>query len=222
MEKATMPLIAFTSDAVSRLTGLSIRQIHYWDRTGFFAPEFADPNRRRPHGRVYSFVDLVGLRTISKLLDEHVTWPDLKRVRSLFRSKSNVEWAKRTFYLIEGKVYFTHEEALVAARPLGQSADPIILELGPIVDDLQRQVEALSVRTSDEIGHVTRDRLIMNGKDVIAGTRIPTSTIDWFYRNGYSLAEIKKEFPRLTHADLQAAIDHEAKRRQRDPRHAAG
>ena len=54
MEKATIPLIAFTSDTVSRFTDLSIRQLHYWDRTGFFVPSFADPNRRRPHSRVYS------------------------------------------------------------------------------------------------------------------------------------------------------------------------
>ena len=44
MEGARIPLIAFTTDTVSRLTKLSVRQIHYWDRTGFFVPSFADDN----------------------------------------------------------------------------------------------------------------------------------------------------------------------------------
>jgi uncharacterized protein (DUF433 family) len=217
MEKATIPLIAFTSDTVSRLTGLTVRQLHHWDRTRFFVPSFADPYRRRPHRRVYSFVDLVGLRTIADLRARGVSWPDLKRVRSYFREHgraSNTDWTERRFFVVGRNVYFTHDEAVSAARPLGQSAHPTILDLGPIVKDLERAVRELPVRTKDEIGRITSDRLIMDGKDIIAGTRIPTATIDWFYRHGYSLEEIREDFPRLTEADVEAAIAHEAKKRQ--------
>lgn len=215
MEKATIPLIAFTSDTVAKLTKLSIRQLHYWDRTEFFVPSFADPNRRRPHSRVYSFTDLVALRTIATLLERGATWPDLKRVRSAFQENPNADWASRRFYMVERRVYFTHEEAIVAARPLGQSVNPTMLELGPIVKDVKRAVQRLPQRPKEQIGEITRDRLIMGGQDIIAGTRIPTATIDWFHRNGYSLDEIKQEFPRLTDLDLERALMHEATKRVR-------
>ena len=214
MEKATFPLIAFTSDTVSRLTGLSIRQLHYWDRTGFFVPAFADSNRRRPHSRVYSFVDLVGLRTIAELRAKGVSWPSLHKVHSFFRDQGNIDWAKRKFYVVGQSVFFTHDEAIIAARPLGQSVHPTMLDLGPIVEEVERAVQSLPIRTADQIGQVTNDRLIMNGEDIIAGTRIPTATIDWFHRHGYSSAEIQEEFPRLTAADIEVAINREESKRQ--------
>lgn len=82
--KATFPLTAFTTDTVSRITGSSVRQLQRWDRTGFSVPSFADPQRRRPYSRVYSFEDLVGLRTIAKLREQGVSLPALKRVRAFF------------------------------------------------------------------------------------------------------------------------------------------
>lgn len=40
-------MLAFTADQVSRLTGLSERRLRYWDKTGFFNPEYG-VWRRRP------------------------------------------------------------------------------------------------------------------------------------------------------------------------------
>jgi uncharacterized protein (DUF433 family) len=100
----------------------------------------------------------------------------------------------------------------VAARPLGQRAVPVILDLGPIVEGLERAVQDLPRRTADQVGQVTRDRLIMDGRDIIAGTRIPTATIAWSHRQGYTVAEILEDFPRLTATDIAAALAHEARK----------
>ncbi|HQY29724.1 MAG TPA: DUF433 domain-containing protein [Thermomicrobiales bacterium] len=207
-----MPLTAFTSDAAARLTGLSIRQLHHWDRTGFFNPTYADVNRRRPHSRVYSFVDLVGLRTIAELLRRKVTWPDLKQVRTFFGNQTgrNSDWAKRSFYVVGRRVYFTHNEAVLAARPIGQPASPEVLDLGPIVRKIKTGIESLGSRSSADVGRIANDRLILNGADLIAGTRIPTATIFWFHENGYSEGQIHEEFPRISRQDIRAALAHES------------
>jgi uncharacterized protein (DUF433 family) len=63
---------------------------------------------------------------------------------------------------------------------------------------------------------VTRNRWIMSGVPIIAGTRIPTETIAWFHDNGYALDWILENFPRLTPEDVQAAIAFENKP---DPAH---
>jgi len=41
--------------------------VGYWDDTGFFSPTLIDEHRRRAFGRIYSFRDVVGLRTIALL-----------------------------------------------------------------------------------------------------------------------------------------------------------
>ena len=212
--EAMFPLIAFTADIVSRLTGLSIRQLHYWDRQGFFSPSFADSNRRRPHSRVYSFDDVVGLRTVARLRYEGVSFPQLWEVHRFFKSTDNKDWAGRRFWVVGDRVYFTHEDAVIAARPMGQRVDPAILDLGPIMTDTREAVQALSQRSRDQVGQVTRDRLIMNGAPILSGTRIPTATVDWFRQNGYNDDEILREFPRLKREDIRAAVEHEESRRR--------
>lgn len=58
---------AFSAEHVVKLTGLSQSQLRYWDRTGFFQPEYASENRRSPFSRVYSFQNVAGLRTLGIL-----------------------------------------------------------------------------------------------------------------------------------------------------------
>lgn len=43
---------------------------------------------------------------------------------------------------------------------------------------------------------------------MIAGTRVRVSTIRRFLEAGYSTAEILKEYPTLTEADVEAAVRH--------------
>jgi uncharacterized protein (DUF433 family) len=206
------PLIAFTADNVARLTKLSVRQIHYWDRTGFFTPSLADEKRRRPYSRIYSFPDVVGLRAIAQLRAAGVSLQELRKVRALFALGANQDWANRRFYVIGKRVFFTFEDAIVAARPMGQSAEPIVLEMGPVVADVQQAIKQLPIRTPEQIGKITRDRWIMSGAPILEGTRIPTETVMWFYRRGYPFEQILEEFPRLTRKDVMAAIDFETAR----------
>lgn len=204
--KGDFPLIVFTADTVARLTGLSVRQLQRWDRTGFFTPSLADPHRRRPHSRVYSFEDVVGLRTIATLRAEGVSFPELKKVRALFAPGANRGWSSRRFYVVGKHVFFTHGDAVVAAKPFGQQVVPAVLDLGRVAADVEEAVRQLPLRRPEQIGRVTRDRWIMNGVPVVAGTRIPTATIAWFARNGYDVDAILAEFPRLTPEDVRVAV----------------
>lgn len=81
-------LLAFTADHVARLTGLSNRQLRYWDQTGFFAPTHLDEHHRRAFGRIYSFRDVVGLRAISILRKTHkIPLQELRRVGEWLRGR---------------------------------------------------------------------------------------------------------------------------------------
>jgi DNA-binding transcriptional MerR regulator len=69
----------FTRQQVTRLTGLSSRQLDYWRKTGLVHPHNVT---RGGHAR-YSFIDLVALRTAKRLLDARVS---LQRIRKCLDS----------------------------------------------------------------------------------------------------------------------------------------
>lgn len=57
---------AFTAEPVCRPTELSRRQLASWASTGFVRPEY-EVTGRRAFARIYSFRDLVALRTLALL-----------------------------------------------------------------------------------------------------------------------------------------------------------
>ncbi len=58
---------AFNEEQVQRLTGLSRRQIRYWDKTGVLSPSYADEECTNRAGAAYSFLDVAALKTLSAL-----------------------------------------------------------------------------------------------------------------------------------------------------------
>jgi len=81
MVEITNIISAFSADQVVKLTGLTIRQLAYWDDLEFFKPQYAADDRHSPHSRIYSFKDVVGLRTLSILKKRYkCTLPHLREV----------------------------------------------------------------------------------------------------------------------------------------------
>ena len=73
---------AFTEDQAARLAKISLNQLRYWDRTGFFKPSLGDDDRKLSFSRVYSFDDVVGMKTLGLLRNVHnVSLQHLRLVR---------------------------------------------------------------------------------------------------------------------------------------------
>jgi DNA-binding transcriptional MerR regulator len=203
----------FTEDDVVRLTGLSRRQLGYWDRTGFFTPE----NRRTGGAtqvRLYSFRDVAGLKTIARLR-QALPLQELRKVGKWLRDRHDEPWARLRFYIWGRSVYFNDPmtSRLTAARPLGQTARPELIKLDEIVADLAGKVEELRRRPASALGAIEKHRTLLHNEDVISGTRIPTAAIFEFSRAGCSAEQIIDEYPRLTRRDVEAAIEHEKHKR---------
>jgi uncharacterized protein (DUF433 family) len=202
---------AFSADHIVRLTGLTKRQLGEWDGTGFFKPQYAHENRRSPYSRIYSFRDLVGLRVVSVLRNQHkVSMQHLRKVAETLSKKDYAFWGQQTLYVLKREVYF-HEPETDRVRSIvkGQYAVPIPLE--PIIGEMRQAAASLKERTSEKIGKIERHRLVMHNAPVIAGTRIPTGAIKRFKDAGYSIEGIMREYPSLTRADVEAAIAFEEK-----------
>lgn len=207
-------LAAFTADHVCRLTGLSARQLRYWDKTGFFSPTLLDDFPRRAFGRIYSFRDVVGLRTIAILRNEHrVPLQELRRVGSWLQERHETPWSSLRFALEGRKVVFFDPEAGVAVEPTGAGQEVLPISLQPIAEEMSRAADRLRERNPDQIGQIVQNRYVVHNAPVIDGTRIPTSAIWNFHNAGYTAERIISEYPRLTPADVKAAIDFEKRRR---------
>ena len=62
---------AFSAQQVMALTGLSARQLAYWDRLGFFRPHYSECLENGRSVRLHSFRDLVGLRVLALLRNSY-------------------------------------------------------------------------------------------------------------------------------------------------------
>lgn len=208
-------LLAFTAEHVCRLTGLSAGQLRYWDKTDFFSPTVVDEYRRRAFGRIYSFRDVVGLRTIALLRNEHrVSLQELRRVGAWLHERHEWPWSSLCFALSGRRVVFTEPGTSVVREPKGEGQSVIPINLQPIADDMRSAADRLRERRSEQIGKFARNRYVVQNAWVVAGTRIPTRAIWNYHEAGFTAQQIIAEYPRLTKDDVSAAIRFEAKRQR--------
>jgi uncharacterized protein (DUF433 family) len=207
MNEITNVISAFSADQVATLTGLTMRQLAYWDDLGFFQPQYAAEDRRSPHSRIYSFKDVVGLRTLSVLKSKYrCSLPHLQDVARRLAAYSKTPWSDLTLYVWKRKVQFDEPETGKTRGVVDGQYQ--LLPISSVMEDVHREAEALRQRNPDQIGHVEKHRYISHQADVISGTRVRVATIIRFLEASYSNEQILKEFPTLTEADIEAAKRH--------------
>lgn len=209
----TTTIVAFSAENVCRLTGLTMRQLGYWDKTGFFHPRYADGERRLPNSRVYDFRDVVGLRTIALLRNKYnVSLQYLRKVGGWLAEQYEMPWASLRFYVGGGKVYFDEPDTRerMASHQPGQTS--FTFEMVAVEQEMAREAERLKERVPEDIGHVVQSREVLHNVPRLAGTRIPTSVIWSYHEEGYASEDILRAYPRLTERDVDAAITYEQTR----------
>lgn len=207
-------IVAFTSEHVCRLTGLSGRQVRYWDETGFFSPTLVHGYRRKAFGRIYSFRDVVGLRTIA-ILRKKLPLQELRRVGEWLKQHHQSPWSSLRFALAGRKVVFFDPITGVPTEARGKGQEVLDVALEPIAHEMRQAAEQLRERRPTQIGQIVRNRYVVHNAWTVAGTRIPTQAIWNFHQAGYDNTAILGEYPRLTEKDIQAAIEFEAGRQRK-------
>lgn len=199
----TVVMMAFSVDHAERVTKLSKARLTRWDKLGFFSPEHADPDDAgNPYARVYSFNDLVGLRTLAILLTEYrVPLSELKKAAPELEKRSSRPWSKLALAVVKRKVVFDLDTQPQDAD--GQLIGDFI-PLGPIARAVSDDANELRNRDQAKVGLVEQRRFVAHNKPVIAGTRIPAEAIESFIEDGYSDDAIMAEYPSVTRLDIAA------------------
>jgi len=139
----------YRAPQVCRMVGITYRQLDYWARTGFMVPSLQQA-RGSGSQRLYSFVDLVQLKVIKKLLDAGM---DLRRIRSAFAALSN---QRSTWSWEDGEVTLASDGASIYALRSPEEVIDLLqkgqgvfgVALGPLVEEVAGEVHQLS-RTSE-------------------------------------------------------------------------
>jgi uncharacterized protein (DUF433 family) len=202
---------AFGEDEVVRLTGITKRQLRYWDREPrFFAPSLAHDDRRASYSRVYTFRDVACLKIINTIRNEaKVPLPRLREAKEKLAHLGDDVWAKITLYILNRRIVF-HNPETDRKEDVGSGQGVLQIPLQVVSGNLETDIRRMRERDATTIGKIVQRRGTAANKPVIAGTRIPVKSIKAFKDAGYSVEQIREQYPILTVADIEAAINHRA------------
>lgn len=207
-------ILALSAKQVIKLTGLSRRQLTYWDQTSFFQPTYRGVADSAAYSRIYSFKDVVGLRTLARMRQQfRVPLQHLRTVGEHLHAHYEEPWSELSFYIVGRHVLFNAPEAHAIADQSGQRVFEFAVQ--KVTLEIESEIARAKERTEQDFGKITRMRQVAESKPVISGTRTPTSAIWEFHSVGFSAQEIRSEYPRLTEADIAAAITFEGKKQRR-------
>ncbi len=203
MSDTSAIITAFTAEQVVRLTGLTMGQLAYWDKSGFFAPQYSTGSHRSPYSRIYSFKDVVGLRTLRDLRGKYgVSLPHLREVAAELAKYSTAPWADIKLWVWNRKVVFNEPETS-QDREVATS-QYVMFSLSSVEREVERLVATMRERSEDDIGKTERHRYVARNALVVAGTRIRVETIQSYIDAGHSVDHILSEYPSLQRRDVEA------------------
>jgi DNA-binding transcriptional MerR regulator len=118
---------SFSTRDVLELTGVSARQLQWWDERRIVVPE------RQGRNRVYSASDLVDILVIGQLRHRSISLAQVRRVLRLLRNQlhmrlSDLVAGNREFHLLlAGKRMFLETDSKQVIEVLSNSMQPMLL-----------------------------------------------------------------------------------------------
>lgn len=138
---------AFNSKMVSRIVGVSLRQIQYWDEQGFIRPSVKLAEGRGSR-RLYSFSDLIQLKVVKNLTECGLSLKKVRRCLSHLRhySPAKVRPLQDLKYVTDGeKLFFLTSDRNKILDVMNRQF-VFSLGIGNLVKELNGEVRRLAAR----------------------------------------------------------------------------
>lgn len=135
----------FNTRLACQLTGISPRQIDYWDRTHLIKPSIREASG---YGsvRLYSFIDLVQLKLVKTLKDQGVSLQQVRK--SVSYLKKNYPQIKKPLaelkFITDGKTIFVltrNKKVILDTLSRGQLV--MSIAIGQMIEHLEGEVEKI-------------------------------------------------------------------------------
>jgi len=138
--------MTFNTNTVCRLTGLSKRQVDYWDSTHFIKPSVKEASGYGST-RLYSFCDLVQLKTAKTLKDKGVSLQKIRKAVNYLKKNfpdMNKPLAQMRFLTDGETIFVLTDKNKVILDTLSRGQMVFALALGKIIEELKGQVGTFS------------------------------------------------------------------------------
>lgn len=136
----------FSAGEAAALAGLKYATLAYWDRSGFLRPSVATARGAgKGRGRIYSFRDLVALRTAHELRKQGISLQSIRAVVKYLQGhgmESPLAEAKLIVPPKSREVFVVRdpERLWSALREPGQGVMRMVVEIGMVEQELRRHL----------------------------------------------------------------------------------
>jgi DNA-binding transcriptional MerR regulator len=136
----------YDSKTASRIVGVSLRQLQYWDEQDFIRPS-VKPAEGRGTKRLYSFHDLICLRVVKDLAQHGFTLQKIRRcLRPLKENSSQTEHpAESLKYLTDGEDLFVITDDRQKILDAFERRFIVSLGIGNLVRELDFQAKRAAI-----------------------------------------------------------------------------
>jgi uncharacterized protein (DUF433 family)/DNA-binding transcriptional MerR regulator len=188
--------MAFPVPIASVLTGATPRQLEYWRRPTDSQPPLLVPTAKRSGRYLYSWADIVALRSIIYLRQEK-SLPKIRRAVKTLRNLQTDEWEHLGRYRLARTqetiiVVTPKEEILDLERSPGTVLEEVLMK--DVLDPFEahgRTVPALS----EPRPFLAVNPNVLGGYPVIAGSRVPFNLVAALADEGADEVEITETYP---------------------------
>jgi len=201
--------VAFPVPIASVLTGATIAQLAYWRKETHSAPPLLVPEGKRSGRYLYSWADVVALRSIVYLRSEK-SLPRIRRAVATLRQLEADDWTHLGSYTL-----ISTERTILVRTPKGQLLDvgqhPGTVLLETLMRDVLEPFETRTGRVVPALKrprpHITVDPGVLGGYPVLAGTRVPFDAVAALVHDNLEPAEIAAIYPSAGHEGILDAVD---------------
>jgi DNA-binding transcriptional MerR regulator/predicted RNase H-like HicB family nuclease len=138
----------FNTKTVSRIVGVTARQLGYWDKTGLVKPSIAQAEGQGTR-RLYSFLDIIQIRTAKALRDQGMSLQKIRKCVAFLRKHSpEIEHPLSKLKLLtDGQTIFVltaDKDVIMDTLNAGQLVTS--LAIGQFVNNLKAEIVQMTQR----------------------------------------------------------------------------
>jgi uncharacterized protein (DUF433 family) len=198
--------MAFPVPITSVLTGATIAQLSYWRKDTQSASALLVPENKKSGRYLYSWADVVALRSIVYLRSEK-SLPKIRRAVATLRRLESDQWTHLASYTL-----ISTPRTILVRTPTGQLLDveehpgTVVTEtlMGDVLEPFETRTGRIVPALRRPRPNITVDPRVLGGYPVLAGTRVPFDAVAALVEDDLQPAEITAIYPS---ADPEAISD---------------
>ncbi|MFC4119047.1 DUF433 domain-containing protein [Nonomuraea zeae] len=197
--------MSYSPKLAAALSGATLRQLAHWRKASAGRGAVLVPEVSGIRPILYSFRDLVALRTCVKLRND-ASLQKIRRALDTLRDDLREREHLSEYRLVaDGSTIYLVEPGQ-ATDLVRRKANVVIHELVDVLRPFYRDGRHIPDLLQPR-DHVTVDPAVRGGMPVIEGTRVPYDEVAALLRDGVSADRISEYFPSVTAAAAQDAMD---------------